>query len=266
MERAGGLPTCCGFARAKLSREARRMLPCASRRSVALALLLHHALFACADERPSLILMFGYPGSGKTTAVRALVELMPIGGGGEGFEDDGGCAWVRSRAGGVAVLGKWQGFHSPDPPCTSAACRYGQRVGDGTDRLRPQDGLMTVRLPDALRQSCASALAGMREAGTRLVVADGFAADDVFVDDAERAGYRVRIIELDVDATTAGWRREARDGRVSQSWHCDDTCKADFEAVRANPRHERLSDVAVLELFQRAAGAKAVGAEAKQEL
>jgi len=67
---------------------------------------------------PVLTLIVGYPGAGKTTIVRSMLDATFTG------VTDGKIAWVQSKD--VVVFGRWKGFHKD----TKVAGRL-----DGTDRI-----------------------------------------------------------------------------------------------------------------------------------
>lgn len=198
-------------------------------------------------SRPTLIMVAGLPGAGKTTAVRSFVEQSK-----HTFRAQtasSGCAWIESEDASVVVLGRWHGYHEDDAPtpCTTPGCARDYRPkGDGTDRLGGP------ALSPELLESCVGSVSALRAQGkANLVVADGllFLLDEGFVSALQRVGgYEVLISWLDVDDATAAARRAQRDGKDTW-WECDEPCEAFFAGLRARPEWAAISEDRLLPLM-----------------
>ena len=147
---------------------------------------------------PILTMIVGYPGSGKTTCVRAIVHSDPAFTG----VTDGKIAWVESNN--MVVFGRWKGFHKD----TKIAGRL-----DGTDRIHASQF-----------KKCVLSLAEFARRGVTHVVAEGFLLfKPMFVVEAERLGYHVRVIELSTSPDESKKRLVDRDGasakiQIHEKW------------------------------------------------
>ena len=140
-----------------------------------------------AHDKSTLILVIGYPGAGKTTLVRGVIDRM---GGFEHRVEDGG-AWIENRT--CVVFGRWTGFHRD----TKIAGRL-----DGTDRIH-----------ESCVDSCLSALALMPARGITTVIAEGTRLlTPKFVAAAEEHCFHVRVIELETSKEESRERLLNREG------------------------------------------------------
>ena len=134
---------------------------------------------------PVLTLIVGYPGAGKTTIVRSMLDATFTG------VTDGKIAWVQSKD--AVVFGRWKGFHKD----TKVAGRL-----DGTDRIHGSQF-----------NKCKEALAGFVQQGVSHVIAEGFLLfRPAFLAEAERLGYQIRMLEVSTSSEESRRRLIARDG------------------------------------------------------
>lgn len=119
-----------------------------------------------------IVLVVGYPGAGKTTTVRKLLDYIPSAIG----HRRGNAAWVGNEH--TVVFGRWSGFHKD----TSIAGRL-----DGTDRMH-----------SCAFQQCVDLLSEFVVMGIKCVVAEGFLlCKDSFIRAGERCNALIHIFELE---------------------------------------------------------------------
>ena len=153
------------------------------------------------SAEPTLVVVLGYQGAGKSTLVRKLIDMVPaldwtvVLGGSANPGDTSRLERIKD-AGRTVVFGKWHGFH-PDGNSTFAG-----RL-DGCDRTEiSEQGLHKLALPRLV------------QAGAMLIIADGAKVlNGPFVEAAQATpGLRLRLVELDVAPAVAAQRQLARDG------------------------------------------------------
>ena len=178
------------------------------------------------DSTASLLMLMGPSGAGKTTLVRRLIDTLPRSS--WRMDSAGICSWIEHRH--LAILGHWVGFTDPEslPPCRHEWPRFCTTVlkkREGSDQL-----LRSLSEASRLRSDCTSALRGLRAKGTRLILSDGISllapstnaslsrpveewVDLRFLDRAEEAGVRARLLEVAIDVASLRTQRLHREGK-----------------------------------------------------
>ena len=172
----------------------------------------------------SLLMLMGPSGAGKTHFARRLIDSLPRSS--WRMRSVGSCSWIEH--GRVAILGHWVGFTDPE---SLSQCRHewprfctaSLTKGEGSDQL-----LRSMSEAARLRTDCTSALRRLYAKGAQLVLSDGISllapgnaslsrpveewADLRFLDQVEEAGFRVRLLEVAIDAATLHAQRVRREG------------------------------------------------------